>query len=144
MNDLFGIDTIIALGLIGIVIIIFIITRIGTLPKKSLPYIIAALAAAFGIYKIYNLIGSSKKAMGRIKELEKDIAVREKNIIELKKNLNLSDQKLQELLAELEQHKAAAERELLQMRADSKIEKERIDKLSGEDLHEEFRRSVNN
>jgi uncharacterized membrane protein len=50
MSSLIGIDTYIALGLIGIIVVVFVVHRMGMLPKKSLPFVIGGLLALFGIH----------------------------------------------------------------------------------------------
>ena len=84
MSNIFDGSTLIALGLIGIAVIIFLISRMGLLPKKTLPFIAAALAGAFGVALFQGY--RSRKIREKIKKLEEEIAMREKNLKEMKKN----------------------------------------------------------
>ena len=138
MSSIFDTSTLIALGLIGIVVVIFLIDRMGVLPRKSLPYIAAALAGAFGIalFRGYR----SDQAKERIKKQEEELAKREQNLKVLKDTYNASDQVLQKMQADLEAQRAAARNDLLQIQAGNKAEKDRIDKLSGDELHDETRK----
>lgn len=131
-----GTDLIIAIVLIGIVLLTLLISKMGILPKKSLPYVIAALAAIIGIslWRESRMKGLREELEKREKELEE----REKRLKDLKEKYKLSEKELEKAVTELEKHKAAYEQEILLLNAKNKEEKERIDQLSGEDLHSEF------
>ena len=131
-----GTDLIIAIVLIGIVLLTLLISKMGILPKKSLPYIIAALAAIIGIslWRQSRMNGLREELEKREKELEE----REKRLQNLKEKYQLSEKELGKAITELEKHKSAYKQEILLLNAKNKEEKERIDQLSGEDLHSEF------
>ncbi len=132
-------DMVIAFGLIGIIIVVFLISRMGILPKKSLPFLIAALAAVFGIALFKRL--RTDKLKDELKKREDELKKKEEKLKELKANYNVSEIKLQEMNADLERHRAAYEKELLDLKAENKKEKDRIDSLSGEELHDEFKKA---
>ena len=132
-----GNDLVIALGLVGIVVVTFIISKIGILPKKSLPFVAAGLAAIFGI----TLFRES-----RIKGLRKDLDEREKRLREqeeklkgLKDKYGASEAELNKALAELEKQRRAYERSLLEIKAKNEEEKKRIDELPDDEVFKEFR-----
>lgn len=134
MNDF---DLYIAYGIIGIVLIAFILSRMGVLPKKTLPFIIGALAAVFGL---------SLFQQRRLRSLRKDLEQREKvlkekeeKLKELQNGYQASEQQLAQVKAELAILKAAYEKALLQIEFENNKEKERIDKLSGDELLAEVR-----
>jgi len=137
LSSFFGIDTYIAFGLIGIVIVIFLLNRLGVLPKKSIPYVAGAMLALFGIHIFREW--RSNKLRGDIEELEKQIKEKEKNLKKLKEKYGVSDQELQKVTAELERLKSSYEQTILQLKEKNKELKQRIDGLTGEDLHNEFR-----
>ena len=131
MNDL-----LVAFGLIGIVVIVFIISQMGLLPKKSLPFVIGALLGAFG-WTVWR-----EKRMKDLREdlerREKEIKEREKKAEELKKDYEVADEKLEELKSELKRQRAAYEKEILLLKAKNEEYKKYIDGLSGDELHDEF------
>jgi septal ring factor EnvC (AmiA/AmiB activator) len=139
MSSFFGIDTYIAFGLIGILIVVFLIYNMGLLPKKGIPYIVGALLALFGIHVFREW--RSKNLRRTIAELEKQIKEKEKELKESKEKYSASERDLQIVLAELERQLAAAEKTILKIREENKKEKERIDGLDGEELHDEFRKA---
>ena len=142
IRSFINIDTLIAIGLIVLLIGAFLTSRIRALPKKSLPFIIAALAGVVGIALFRN-----RRALSRrqdLKRREEEIRALEKKLQGLKKRYGVSEEKRQELKAELEQQRTAYEQTILQIRAENKKEKERIDGLAGEELHQEFRDALGN
>jgi len=132
-------DIAIALGLVGIIVVVFLVSRMGILPRKSLPFVVAALAAVFGItlFRRYR----TSKLKEDIQRQEEELKNKEKRLQELKGRFNVSDQKLQEMIAELDNQRSASEKQILRIQADNAKEKQRIDRLSGEELHEEFRKA---
>ena len=135
MGAFFDVDTFIALGLIGIVIVTFLIYRMGLLPKKSLPFVVGGLLAVFGIY-----LFRSAKRNGLKKELEKrgKELQEEKKLAEMKANLNVSEEELAQAQVELDNQRAAVKKAMLLNEAENKAEKERIDNLSTEETFDEF------
>jgi septal ring factor EnvC (AmiA/AmiB activator) len=129
-------DLLIALGLVGIVVVTYLISRMGLLPKKSLPFVAAGLAAIFGIalFRKYR----SDNLQKELKELEGELKKKEKRLEDLKQTYNVSNEKLQEMKSELVRHQSANEKEILLISEKNKKEKERIEGLSGNELHEEF------
>ena len=130
------IDLIIAFVIIGIVLAVFLLSKINLLPKKSLPFIIAGLAGALGI-----TLFQKNRMKGLRKELderEKKLREKEEKLKKLKDNYSASEKHLQQANAELEKQRAAYQKTILQIKAENEEEKERINRLSGEDLHNEF------
>jgi len=131
MNDL-----LVAFGLIGIVVIVFIVSQMGLLPKKSLPFVIGALLGAFG-WTVWREKRISKLRED-LKRREKALKEREKKAEELKKKYQIADEKLDELKSELERQRSAYEKEILLLKAKNAEYKKYIDSLSGDELHDEF------
>ena len=142
IRSFIGIDTLIAIGLIVLLIGAFLTSRNRALPKKSLPFIIAALAGVVGIALFRNRRALSLRQ--DLKRREEEINALEKKLQGLKKRYGVSEEKRQELRAELEQQRTAYEQTILQIKAENKKEKERIDRLAGEELHQEFRDALGN
>jgi len=79
------VDLYIALGMLIFVVTVFIISRIGFLPKKTLPFVVGALAGVVGI-----VIFKRQRTNGLRKELEK----REEELREREKKLDERDIKI--------------------------------------------------
>jgi len=129
MSGIFDTSTLIAFGLIGIAIVILLIDRMAVLPRKTLPFIAAALAGAFGI-AILRGYRSEK-----IKKKEEELAKKEEIKEQIKNKYEASGQATQIVEGELEQAKAASKKQRLLIEATSKEEKERIEKMSIEELY---------
>jgi septal ring factor EnvC (AmiA/AmiB activator) len=132
-----GTDLIIALGLVGIVVVTFLISKIGILPKKTLPFVAAGLAAVFGITLLRER---------RIKSLRKDLADREQKLREEEKRLKTlkdkygaSELELNKAQAELERQRRAYERSILEINAKNDEEKKQIDALPDDEVFKKFR-----
>lgn len=142
MNSFLDIDTYLAFGLVGIAIVVFLISQMGILPKKSLLFVVAALAGVLGI-----TLFRKRRVNSLLKDLksrEDQLKKREGELTELKERYGASEQKLQEVKAELERQRAAYEKTIMQIKAENKKEKERIDNLSGDELHREFLSALDN
>ena len=131
-----NLDIVIALALIVVVVIVFFISQIGLLPKKSLPFIAAALFAAIGIS-----VFRAHRRKSLAKELEKreeGLKQQEKVLADLKSEMNLSEEELNKAKAEVNKQRAAYQKEILIIETKKKEEIERIDKLPEEDVFREF------
>ena len=142
MSSFFDIDTYIAFGLIGIVIVAFLISRMGILPKKSLPFIVGGLVGVSGliIFRKWRTNGLLKDLKKREEELKK----MEERLKLLKEQYGASEQELEKARAELDDQRAAYEKNIILIQAKNKQERERINALEGEELHGEFLDVVNN
>ncbi len=132
-------DIIIALGLIGIVIIVFLLSRMKLLPKKTLPYIALALAAGLGIaYFKARKDDNVKKEIERLKE---DIKKREARVEELKKADAINVEKLKEISGEIDNKLAVHARETLKEKTELEAEKKRLENLTDMEVFEEYRKA---
>ncbi len=132
-------DLIIAIAIAIVGILIFIFYQMGHLPKsckRSLIYLISAAAAIFGISLFTN--HRLKLLHKELKEREKKLREKEEELKKLKDEQEISEKELNFLKAKLEQQIDAYRKLMLEIKAKNKAEKERIDRLSGEDLHNEF------
>lgn len=132
-------DLVVAAGLLLAVVITFIVYQTGLLPKRSLPFVAAAILGAVGI--------SAFRAWRR-SDLLKDMAKREdalkqqeETLRTLKGELSGSELKLDKANADLRKQRAAYQKELLLIEAKKKQEQERIDTLSEGDVFDEFSRT---
>ena len=135
-NPLIGIDTYIAAGLIITTIVILILSRINLLPKKSLPFVIAAVAGLFG----WSILRRkrTKELQSQIKKREEKIKNLLKDLDRLKDKYGASSAKLEQIKTELEIQKSAHEKEILNINKKHKTESDRIDNLSGQELHNAY------
>jgi len=132
-------DIQIAVGLVVITLVVFLLSRIKILPKKSLPFIAAALLGAFGfsVFKQWRQRGLRKE----LREKEKQIKEKEKRLDELKAKADASEQELRRIQADLNKERAALQKEILIIEEKNKAEKERIENLPDDELFEEFDRA---
>lgn len=130
------IDLYVALGMLILVVVVFIISRITALPRQTLPFVVGAFAAVIGITVL-----TRQRTNGLRKELEKrekELQEREKKLAELKNDYQISEEQLQQVKAKLQEQREAYEKMMLQIQAKNEAEKERIEHLKGEELHHEF------
>lgn len=132
-------DLVIALGLIGIVIVVFLLSRMKLLPKKSLPYIALALLAGLGI--AYFKVRKDDKVKKEIERLKEDIKKREAKIEDLKKTDTINVEKLKEISGEIDNKLATHERETLKEKTELEEEKKRLDNLTDMEVFEEYRKA---
>lgn len=132
-------DLIIALGLIGIVVVVFLLSRMKLLPKKTLPYIALALAAGLGI--AYFKARQQDKVKKEIERLKEEIKKREARVEELKKVDTINVEKLKEISGEIDNKLAVHERETLKEKAELEEEKKRLENLTDMEVFEEYRKA---
>ncbi|OQX87508.1 hypothetical protein B6D60_03715 [candidate division KSB1 bacterium 4484_87] len=132
-------DLIVAIVIAVIAIVIYLLYQLGNLPrscKRSILYLISAAAAIFGISLFTN--HRLKLLHRELKEREEKLRQKEEELRKLKEKEEMSEKELNFMKAKLEQQIDAYRKLMLQIKAKNKAEKERIDRLSGEDLHNEF------
>lgn len=140
MFDFSGLGGIlIALGALAIVVVLFLLWRMGILTKKTVPIVGGVLAAIFGA-----VILRERGQARRRRELaakEKQLREREKRLKELRESAAVSDAELDAARAELDREREEHARETLRIEAETEEEKARIDELSGDEVFDEFRRA---
>jgi len=136
MSSFFDIDTYIALGLIGLILVVFLINRISLLPKKSGLFLIGGIFGIVGIFLFRNW--RTKSVLRDLRKREEKLKEMEKNLALLKDRYNVSDQELQKATAELEGQRAAYKKTILLIKAKNREEKEKIDKLSAQEVFQEY------
>jgi len=142
---MFSFDLLIAFILIGLILIILLFTQSHEQPQKSrrnLLFIFSAIAAVFGLTLFRNY--RTKSLIKELRQREENLKRQEKNLQALKGEYETSEEELQQLRAKLEEQRAAYEKMILDINIKNKAEKERINNLSGEDLHDEFMTTFGN
>lgn len=129
-------DVYIALGLTGVAISMFFGVRLGVLPKKTLPFILAAVVGAIGI---------SIFRASRVKSLEHDIRRRERalkkrntKLEQMRRDLNLSEKDYNKAVAIIDKELEAGKKRILLINENRQKERMRISKLIGAELDREF------
>jgi nitrate reductase NapE component len=135
-------DLVIAGGLVLIAIVVFLLSRMGLLPKKSIPIVAGALVGAFGI-----VIWRQRRTQimrARLEELEKELKIREGKVKQLRDGSLASETELRKAQAELSAQRTALQQSILQVDARTKEERERIDRLDTNEVADEFVRRFGN
>jgi hypothetical protein len=129
-------DLVIAGGLILIAIVVFIFSRMGLLPKKSLPIVAGALVGVFGIVILRER--RTQIMRKRLEDLEKELKIKELKVKELRDGSLTSEVELRKAQAELNAQRAALQQSILQIDAATKEERIRIDQLDTNEVADEF------
>ncbi len=129
-------DLTIPLILIVVAIVVIVASRMGVLPKKSLPFIAGALASVFGFSLFKQLQDKSRRSalLQREKELDA-LAARARATAAA---TNAADLQRTAALAEVQRQKEAVQKETLLIEARTEAEKQEISKLQGVELFERF------
>jgi Skp family chaperone for outer membrane proteins len=120
-------DIYIVVALLVAVVVVFVASRVGFLPKKSIPVILGAIAAVFGWSLFREHQVDTLKA--RIKDMEKRIADRDETLEKLKEERGVSEAELDAARARLDEQLAAAKKQQLLLEARNQQERDEIDKL---------------
>ncbi len=128
-------DIYIAGGLVGVVVIVYLLYRMKLITKKTLPYVVLGLLAALGIG--YFKLRRNNKANEQIKKLKEQIKEKQKVLEELKKKYALDKKKLHEMEAEFSRHIAASKKKIALIEAETKAEKERLMNMSDAEFFDE-------
>lgn len=137
MLDLLGrlvpsVDLVVALGLVAIVAVVFIGSRMGVLPKRSVGVVAGALLAVFGVFLFQR---SRRRALERrAKELEERIAQRETELARWRTAYQDSMARYHQAGAALDAELAATQTELALAAARNRAERERIDAMTATDV----------
>ena len=131
-----GLDLTIALGLMVIGVIVFFLSQMSILPKKSIPYVAIALAGVFG-FTLFRRWRQGK-IKEEIKALEKTRDEVEETLKEVKEHTQASEEELNRVEAEFEQAKAAQAKEALLIQERAEEKKKEIEELSTLEAFERF------
>lgn len=137
MLDLLGklvpsFDLVVALGLVVIAAVVFIGSRMGILPKRSVGVVAGALLAVFGVFLFQR--GRRRALEQRAKELEDRIAKRDQELAHWRDAFKDSMAKFHEAGATLDAELAATQTELALATAKNREERERIDGMSAAEV----------
>jgi len=129
-----GYDTLIALGLVAIAVVVFVASRVGVLPRKSVPVAVGALLGLLGL-SVWQ--SSRRKALQQeAKQIKDRIAKRDETIARLEGKYREDRTALDRAGAALDQQLAAHERELERLEARNREERAAIERRSDEEIFE--------
>jgi Skp family chaperone for outer membrane proteins len=129
-------DLMIAALLAIVVIVVFLISRMKLLPSKSIPYLVAGGLAVVGVAVARKYLAD--RLNDKLKEREKELKEREKDIERLRAGSQASETELRRRQAELEVQREAFQRNILELRAQEQEELRRVQQLDRDKLNEEF------
>jgi uncharacterized protein HemX len=129
-------DITIAVVVLVIAVVILLVARMGILPKKSLPYIAAALAGAIGIALFRKL--RQQDLQNELRRQEQDLKGLQTRVQQTQPSVDAADQQLTQALADLQRQKEATQKEMLLIQANTAEEKAAIGSLQGEDLFRKY------
>jgi septal ring factor EnvC (AmiA/AmiB activator) len=134
-----NLDLYLAGALVLTVVIVFVVSRIGVLPKKGGTYLVigGVVAAAFGLQILRD---RRRKAWeDQIDELERQRKESEKEFAEIKKQMDVSDPELAAARARVDQQIAASVKERLIIETRNAEERREIDTLPADETLRRFR-----
>lgn len=115
LGNLIKPDLMFAFALIAIALFVFFAVRVGALPVKGVPFVVATLLAAvgFGVWRERR----SRDLHRELKAREKVLREKDKELAELKKQYDLADQEVADAIARRDAEVQALAEEILQIRA---------------------------
>lgn len=131
-------DLVVALGLLAIAAVVFIGSRIGVLPKRSVGVVTGALLAVFGVFLFQR--GRRRALERQAKELEDRIKQRDQELGRWREAFKDSMARFHEAGATLDAQLAATNTELALTLATNREERERIDQMSPDEVFEWLRK----
>lgn len=131
-------ELVIALGILVVVVVLFVLWRMGFLNRKTLP-IVGGVLAGIGAVAVVRQ-KKRDRLRAEIEAKERELAEREKRLEVLKENAELSEVEVAETRADLERQREQHHRDILRIDAETAEEKERIEALSSDELASEFQR----
>ena len=130
--DLLTVDISLAIGLVIAAVGVILLSNIGLLPKKSIPWVLLAIGATFGFawFKDRQAKGLRKKLEEQEKELKKLAQRMEKTRAET----DAEHAKLEKAKTELRKVEESTAKSILELEAKGREERVRIAQLEGEEL----------
>jgi hypothetical protein len=138
MTGLFNLsaDLALAVGLVVAAAGIVFVTKIGLLPKKSVPYALLALGGAFGIAWFKSR--QARTLRQRLKDEEERLKALEERLREQGARLGDADARLDAARTEVDARRAAIEESILELERTGDARIEEVSRLSGEELDAEM------
>jgi uncharacterized membrane protein len=131
-------DLVVALGLVAIAAVVFIGSRMGVLPKRSVGVVTGALLAIFGVFLFQR--GRRRALERQARELEDRIKRRDQELARWRESFRDSMARFHEAGAALDAQLAATSTELALTLATNREERDRIDRMSPDEVFEWLRK----
>lgn len=133
-----NLDLYLAFALLLGVAIVFVGSRVGILPKKSIPLVIGAIVGLVGVEVLRDRRARALKE--HLKELEDRIKKRDAELAQLEKAREISRRELDEARGRLDLQLAAAMKQTMLIETRNKAERARIDVLDLPSTIAEYRK----
>jgi len=129
-------DLLVALILVVLVVVVVILQRVAVLPRKTLPFIIAAIGSIVGLSLLDQ--ARSRGLRDQAKRLEEELKGTEKNLADLKARAIVSDQALDQARSDLRSAVEANQKQALLLDKQLKDRHDEIEHMSGDEVAREF------
>ena len=126
----------IAVILVVVALVVLLISRMGLLPSKSLPYVAGALLAVFGLafanrLRVKGLRDAAEKRRKELEDFAKKAAVDGESA-------DAAAARAAELAAQQDQQDLAAAKSIALIKAKNDDDKRAVDNLHGDELHRQL------
>ncbi len=121
-------DLYIAGGLVVIAIVVFFLTQIGLLPKKSIPIVAGALLGGLGL--VIFRAARQRALEAQLKQVKDEVDRRDKQLTEMQKQYGLKEQEVAAERARLQDQIVARQKEILTLQAQDAARRAQIDQMT--------------
>ncbi len=130
-------DVLVVAGLVFVVIVLVVLSRIGLLPKKSLPYVGVTLLGALGVAVFRRWRSAAER---RVLDDRRDTLVKlEGDAQKARERLEAGDQAYRDVQAEIHRQEEALQKRSLLAQAENAGKRQEIETMSGEEVFKRFR-----
>ncbi len=129
-------DLYIAGGLVVIAIVVFFLTQIGLLPKKSIPIVAGALLGGLGL--VIFRAARQRALEAQLKQVKKEVDERDQRLTQMQQQYGLKEQEIAAQRQRLDDQVAARQKEILTLQAQTAQQKAQIDQMTSEQVHTAF------
>ncbi len=121
-------DLYIAGGLVVVALVVFFVSQIGLLPRKSLPLVAGALLGGLG----FIVFGAARRRAleKQLKDVKAEVDRRQKQLDQMEKDYQLTARQVAAERVRLEDQITAREKEILTLKAQNAAERDRIDHMT--------------
>lgn len=127
-------DLYIAGGLVVIALVVFFLTQIGLLPKKSIPIVAGALLGGLGL--VIFRAARQRALEAQLKQVKKEVDDRDKRLTQMQQQYGLKEQEVAAQRARLEDQITARQKEVLALQAQDAARKQQVDQMTPAQVRE--------
>ncbi len=121
-------DLYIAGGLVVIAIIVFFLTQIGLLPRKSIPIVAGALLGGLGL--VIFRAARQRALEAQLKQVKDEVGRRDKQLTDMQAQYGLKEQEVAAERARLQDQITARQKEILTLQAQDAQRRQDIDQMT--------------